>query len=166
MEIMSARDDYWYRVAQGRSRLTYHILPKHAEHAHRVLSKEIALTRESFDAQQLFNETKAPDGGFSIKDHVGDGPSSGYMVSLSKADEKTYPSTIFTPEDIQEYMNQHASEINAPGNYFGAWHDPEDGNIYLDVSTNYQDYDQAVEAAKAANQLAIFDLSTFNSVFV
>jgi hypothetical protein len=117
------------------------------------------------DTQVLKKEVMGPEGGFTIKDHIGDGPKSGYMVSLNKSTERAYPENDFTADDIAQYQQSHASELSDPDCYFGAWHDPETHKVYLDVSKCFQDYNDAMKAAKAADQLAIFDLGSFDTIY-
>jgi len=112
----------------------------------------------------LLDAINEPDGGFSIHDHIGDGPTTGYMVSMNKNTERDFAAKDLTADHIRQYQEDHADELSQAGYYFGAWHNPEDGRVYLDVSKNFKDKDEAMKAAKGADQIAIFDLSTFNSV--
>jgi len=114
--------------------------------------------------QPLLDAINEPDGGFSIHDHIGDGPTTGYMVSLNKSTERDFPVSELSADHIRQYQEDHADELSQPGTYFGAWHNPSDGRVYLDVSTNFKDKDEAMKAAKKADQIAIFDLSTFDSL--
>lgn len=189
MEITSARDELFLpRYAErGTGKVTFHYLPKDpakALAALRGLAKhsfdpgedrasdgkwtngagDLGGARKAGDTHKLLEAIKEPDGGFSIHDHIGDGPTTGYMVSLNKNTERAYPVKTITHSQITGYMKDHAKELKDPDNFFGAWHNPEDDNVYLDISTNYKDRTQAMKAAKAADQIAIFDLSNFSSL--
>lgn len=76
----------------------------------------------------------------------------GYQVSISKDNE------------ITGNINQLLGIINLMGlKHYGLWRD--NGIWYLDTSsTHFADLKEAQEAARKADQIAIFDWSTFTSI--
>lgn len=104
------------------------------------------------------------DEGFSFRDKVGDGPSGGYMVSVNKHTETRIPINQLTAADVADYMSVHQQELAEPDQYMGGW--LHKGYIYLDVSKNVRDLDEAMRLARQHSQLAIFDLSTMDTVMV
>ena len=65
------------------------------------------------------------------------------------AAELTGPRAV---EIANEYARNHSSALSLPGANIGAW------TNYLDVSQNIKDRDAAVNAGKAHNQIAIWDM--------
>jgi hypothetical protein len=55
-------------------------------------------------------------------------------------------------EILNEFAGNHSSALSLPGANIGAW------TNYLDVSQNIKDRDAAVNAGKAQNQIAIWDM--------
>lgn len=104
----------------------------------------------------------ARHGGFTLHDHVGDAPTSGYMVSRSKNTEDTMPMNKLTPEHISSYANAHTRELSDPNTYLGGWLDGK--NFYLDISSHRPTIDRAAHDAANANQLAIYDLGKGTSI--
>lgn len=106
--------------------------------------------------------TMAKNGGFTLHDHVGDAPTSGYMVSTHKNTEEMRPLSALRPEHIAHYVNAHSRELANPNSYLGGWLDK--GNFYLDVSTHRPTLDRAAADAAQNNQLAIYDLGKGQSI--
>ena len=100
---------------------------------------------------------EARQGGFTLHDHVGDGPTSGYMVSMDKNTEDSRPMDELTPEVVQAFANKHAEALKSPTNYLGGWLDG--GRFYLDISSHIPDLNQATNAAVRNKQLGIYDLN-------
>jgi hypothetical protein len=96
-------------------------------------------------------------GGFTTKNHLGDGPAGGFMVSLDKDGEYAVPDDSFDDADVEEYKRRHARELAAPNAYLGAWH--YDGKVYLDVSHHFDDEEEANRQAAAHDQIAYYDLA-------
>jgi hypothetical protein len=56
-----------------------------------------------------------------------------------------------------EYARNHSSALSLPGATLGGWTNKA-GKTYLDVSQNINDLEAAVNAGKAQNQIAIWDV--------
>jgi hypothetical protein len=101
-------------------------------------------------------------GGFTLHDHVGDGPTSGYMVSRDKNTEQSMPIESLTPKLINDYVGKNNRALTDPNNYLGGWLDGK--NFYLDVSHHRPTLDRAAADAVQAHQLAIYDLGHGTSI--
>jgi len=100
------------------------------------------------------------DGGFSLS-ITGTTPTSGAMVSIYPQYERKL--TTVSESDIAQYLFDHIDVLSQPGHYLGAWVD--NSTVYLDVSINAP-LERALDLARQHNQLAVFDLATFDSVYV
>lgn len=90
------------------------------------------------------------DGGISI-DRQGRKPSTGFMVGV---------------RGCSSVREMTAMDLRA-NEYYGTWKDEEDGGkVYYDISENIQDKEEALRIAKERGELAIFDLETFESIYI
>lgn len=89
-------------------------------------------------------------------------PTSGFAFSPYKHWEMRIPQDQFTPAHVTQYITQHQEALREPNNYLGAW--VAGNEVWLDVSQVLPDQNQAMQAAQAAGQEAIFDLSTFQEI--
>jgi len=71
----------------------------------------------------------------------------------------------FTDEDLENYLEQHADLFSLPGAQLGGWFDSNTNRFVLDVTFPVTTLQQAVEIAVAADQDAIFDVSTFTTLY-
>ena len=83
----------------------------------------------------------------------------GYMVSLAGHEIKT-SMNLLTSDLLKEYQ-RIAEQCNA---YVGLWLDGRD--LYLDISVNIQDQQQAIKMARDNKQLAIYQVRTGASLYV
>ena len=86
----------------------------------------------------------------------------GYAVSARKDLEQVIPLESFTVETLEAYIVRNNEVLAVDNNMLGAW--MSDGMVYLDVTTVVDDEAEAVRIAKNANQLAIFNLETFEEI--
>lgn len=103
------------------------------------------------------------DGGITI-DLRGAEPKVGYAYSPYPELERVLPMSMVTPETVLQYLNDASEALAQPGNHFGGWHDTESGNVFLDVTQVGPAHPDTIKAAAKANQLAVFDLSTFQEI--
>jgi hypothetical protein len=96
-------------------------------------------------------------GGFSIAEN-GVQPPGGFMVALP-GNEEVFETDKVTLTTFAEYMDRHREALDDPDTFFGSWLDPESGKVYLDVSKNLADLDEAKRLGKEYKQLAIYDLN-------
>lgn len=107
-------------------------------------------------------EVAESQGGFTynpvrFKDR--DAPKEGFALSISPENEKRIllsERRDIIKEQIKQYVRDHRAEIKQSGNFLGGW--IENGRLYLDISKVMRNKDEAMKAARAAKQLAIFDL--------
>lgn len=64
-----------------------------------------------------------------------------------------------TIEELQASGNQNGRALA-----FGGWYDSESGLYYYDATVIYQDREKAIEAGRANEQIAIFDLSNLEEI--
>ena len=103
------------------------------------------------------------DGGFSVQVASGLIPSSGYMVSIQGCEEIYYSEDV-TDDTIPGYITRHNKPLLLPGSYLGGWIDG--CKVYLDVSINLDNLQDALNLARENSQLAIFDLSRGESIYL
>lgn len=102
------------------------------------------------------------NGGFSVNTN-GDSPKSGYMVSIR--DLYKIDIDLIDQSDI-DFASNIANQVNG---FIGGWLDVNDTNInnfYMDISINIQNKEKAIELAKQNNQLAIYDVSSGESIYL
>ena len=86
----------------------------------------------------------------------------GWAVSAHKELEKVVPLSDFNYNTLEQYITKNNTILTIGDNMLGAWVSGD--NVYLDVTTVVHDKDQAIAIAKNAEQLAIFNLETFEEV--
>ena len=103
------------------------------------------------------------EGGFTFVSTPGDGPNSGFMVSV--ADEKRVPiDESRNPDDVRDFMQANSSLLSKPNHYVGGW--VEGGELCMDVSINVSSEEEAREIGEANNQDGIFDLNTGQTIML
>lgn len=100
------------------------------------------------------------NGGFSINILSGLSPESGYMVSL-RDNEEIIPCHEVNSDTIPGYLARHSLPNDA---YLGGWIDAD--NVYLDISVNIPNIEDALNLARDNSQLAIYDLSNGESIYL
>ena len=87
----------------------------------------------------------------------------GYAVAMKQTQNS------FGTEGLAKVANT-IEELQASGNLngrilaFGGWYDSESGLYYYDATVIYQDREKAIEAGRANEQIAIFDLSNLEEI--
>ena len=103
-----------------------------------------------------------PDG-FTVNAATLQPVTSGYAVALKRTQNS------FGAEGLAKVANV-IEELQASGNLngrilaFGGWYDSESGLYYYDATVIYQDREKAIEAGRANEQKAIFDLSNLEEI--
>lgn len=98
------------------------------------------------------------DGGGSMSVYGGVVPSSGFMVSVARA-ERVIPWHVFSVlgvDAVRRFECENAGLLARDGAFLGAW--VNGGDVYLDVSFHFVDEFIARAQGVAEKQLAIFDL--------
>ena len=101
--------------------------------------------------------------GFTVNSATLQPVTSGYAVALKRTQNS------FGAEGLAKVANV-IEELQASGNLngrilaFGGWYDSESGLYYYDATVIYQDREKAIEAGRANEQIAIFDLSNLEEI--
>jgi len=114
--------------------------------------------------QEVVDRIRQPDGGFSYHATTGQQPTTGYALSIHKDRERVLDAKDVTFANLWKYAQDNKDLLSQRDNYFGGWHDPESGKVYLDVSTVVNSAAQAAQLGKAHGQLAYLDLKAGKSV--
>lgn len=79
---------------------------------------------------------------------------------------KVVPLGKLTPKVIQQYRDQNKDLLSKPGHHLGGWHDTETGKVYLDISVVVKTHSEARKLSEDHDQIAYFNLRTFETVTV
>lgn len=95
---------------------------------------------------------------------AGQTPETGYMVSLAGS-EHTVPLDDFDDGTVAEYVGLYGPLLTVGANtYLGAW--VLGDLVYLDVSAQFFDRDEAIAAGQKAGQRAIYDVDGMEDIFL
>jgi hypothetical protein len=119
---------------------------------------EDSLSQETASKIQQFTRDW---GGLSIKMTDGSMPDKGYMVSKPTSLSRIVPSKDFyDPKEgwkiLREYEKKHSEDLATGRNYLGTWE--KDGKVFLDVSQNIMDRNEATSLGASRDQLKIWDV--------
>ena len=109
------------------------------------------------------------NGGLSVSLKDGSEPTKGYMVAKGKKYAAIVKADDFFDETkgaeiLSSYMKQHKADLATGKNYLGLWHNTEDGQVYLDVSENIMDEEEATSRGRERDQISIWDVANFKEV--
>lgn len=102
------------------------------------------------------------NGGITFDPRTLKAVSKGFALSPYKRNEVVIPCAEFSAASIRKYMEANRVLLSLPDHYLGAW--CSGGRIYLDVSVVVRDRAYAERLARAADQLAMFNLETFEEI--
>lgn len=111
------------------------------------------------------------NGGYTVSP-FGQFPVSGWAVALPGNECQYVPQdTAFTFGEAQEiirgYLESRYDIVTADGrNHFGGWVDGDSGKLFLDISIVVAQKEVAIEIAKLHKQLAIFNLATYETIYL
>lgn len=92
-----------------------------------------------------------------------------YVFSEDKGTEQVFDLEDFNASAVKYYAMNHGAQLNNdPSKFLGSWVEDVNGvkKVFLDVSTSVDDRDEALARAAAADQLAIYDTSTGQEIYV
>lgn len=101
--------------------------------------------------------------GFTVNAATLQPVTTGYAVALKKTQNS------FGNEGLAKVTNV-IEKLKALGNLngrtlaFGGWYDSESGLYYYDATVIFQDREEAIEAGRANEQIAIFDLANLEEI--
>jgi hypothetical protein len=111
-------------------------------------------------AHRIIRRT-AENGGHSVSLTGGRSPATGYMVA-QKEGSHIIPAKDFFGEHghriLGDYVRAHHEDFSRRGAHLGSWHDQDSGNVFLDISHNIQDRQEAEKMAQEHNQISLWDL--------
>ena len=105
-------------------------------------------------------------GGFTYNTENHTVPKSGFVVSPYKTRERIYPASEMKPQDFMKYYIDNYDMLSKAKHYFGAWHNKDDGNVYLDVAVVERTAKAAEKLSRDNDQLAYFDLKKMETINV
>lgn len=129
-----------------------------------LLNNNKTTTQVNYD--NLFNDIKEPDGGATFNPYTNESPVCGFCYSPFPERSKVVDADKLTKEDLDKYAEDNKDLLQKKNHYVGIWNDPTTNIVYLDISINSQDAEESREQCKQKDQIAYFDLQTFNSVTV
>ena len=91
----------------------------------------------------------------------------GYAVAMKQTQNSFGTEGLAKVANTIEEIQADAAKIglNIDGRLaFGGWYDSESGLYYYDATVIYQDREKAIEAGRANEQIAIFDLSNLEEI--
>ena len=129
-----------------------------------VLPPKFSLSRETPE-KTLLNFIKQNPEGFTVTIDGQPAPP-GYVVAPVKAAEITVRAEELDADSVREYAEilKDVADSTNRETYAGGWLNSEDGLYYLDAVHIYDELDTALYIADSAEQLAIFDLRTFDEI--
>jgi hypothetical protein len=113
----------------------------------------------------MFARVSKPDGGFTYNPHTDSVPKEGMIVSPFPERSKGFDADP-SPRDVTDYIFANEDMWADEHNHVGAWHDPETGRRFLDVSIVVDTDVEAKDIARKKDQKSYFDLATGKSVLV
>jgi hypothetical protein len=119
---------------------------------------------ESGGLAGLLHDVAQPDGGFTYSPLSQTKPITGYALSVYKGREQALPLSEVTPQALARYTKANWDLLSQENNYLGAWHNPENHQVYLDISTVVKSPEEAERLGRQHQQLAYFDLQKGQSV--
>jgi hypothetical protein len=90
-------------------------------------------------------------------------PAHGYAVAPHK-DSETIANIATIRDALAAFIANNRAELSQPRHYIGAW--IQDDDVYLDVSIVTRSQRDAFSIARAADQLAIYDLDRGCTIYV
>lgn len=115
------------------------------------------------DIEQKAVELTRRNGGVTINLN-GDVPTGGYAYSPFKNVETVIPEADFNEQQLDNFVEKFYDQLVADDkNHVGVW--VEDGNVYMDISKVIDDEQEAVVDSLKNNQIALFDLNTFETKY-
>lgn len=113
---------------------------------------------------RVLEKAHQPDGGFTVHAVTGSQPTTGYAVSVFKGREAVFDVKTLTGKDLWTYAKANWDLLVDADNYFGGWHNPDDGRVYLDVSKVVKSRADAEQLGRAHQQIGIFDFQSGQSI--
>lgn len=114
----------------------------------------------------VVSDLQEPDGGATLNTRTREYVSHGFAYSPYPEHSKSVHISEIEHKDIYDYVEDNKEILSQEGHNLGVWHDPETGNVYLDISVVSDDAKEARNGCEDNDQIAFFDMQTFTSVDV
>jgi predicted ABC-type ATPase len=124
------------------------------------------VTAKSSQLDDIVTKAKAltkKNGGVTIALN-GDIPTKGFSVADSKLTEKAIPQKDLTKEAVRNYVLQNLDNALKSGRHLGMWVD--EGKVYFDIPTVFNSKSEAIKVGNKADQIGIFDLESFETIYL
>lgn len=127
------------------------------------------------ELDEVLKDLREPDSGATLSANRNSTKAKIPIVGFCASPYPEYSVVFDNPEDVtldslldfEERINKKNEGIFSQEDvYIGLWNDPATGKIYLDVSKRYNTAEEARIACEQNDQIAYFDLQTFESVDV
>jgi hypothetical protein len=122
-------------------------------------------SKEEKQAGGLIERLNA-EGGFTYNTKSEKSPTEGFVVSPYKDRETILDTKTLKPMDFANFIVKNNDLLSKPKHYFGAWHNKDDGKVYLDVAIVAAKAAEAEKLSRQNKQLAYFDLGKKETVNV
>ena len=116
------------------------------------------MSTRALSGEQFHDKLIDPEGwgGYSVRPHTGDEPTSGHMVS--RWGHEKVEEGVASGEQIDAYLDEHDEHFRENKRmYHGAW--VESDKTYLDESKNLPTRQEAVKYGRANAQIAAYDVA-------
>lgn len=120
------------------------------------------MSTRALSGEQFHQKLTDPEGwgGYSVKPHTGEEPTTGHMVS--RWGHERVVEGVAPPEEIDAYLDEHDQHFRDDGTlYHGAW--IEGDKTYLDESKNLPTRAEAVQYGRENAQKAAYDVEAGRS---
>lgn len=101
--------------------------------------------------------------GFTVNAATLQPVTTGYAVAMKTTQNSFGAEGLAKVANVIEEL-QAASEMNGRTLAFGGWYDSESGLYYYDATVIFEDRAEAIEAGRANEQIAIFDLGKLEEI--
>lgn len=126
--------------------------------------EDLIKNRRENTLSEVAKQVKMPDAGFTVQPVTGVEPKTGFGLSVMKDREQTVPVDKMTKKALIDFVQKNWDVLKDKDNYVGGWHNPEDGQLYLDVSKVVKTAKEAEMISRQHNQKAYFDFAKGKSV--
>lgn len=115
------------------------------------------------DYSKIIKDTLKNNGGsFNVSKSKIKKPLNGFMCSIK--DLIVIDKKDFNVKLLKYLVKQNFNLLKENENFIGTWIDG--GKVYIDISANFKNKNEALQVAEENKQLAIFDLQKMESIYL
>lgn len=112
----------------------------------------------------MMRRIQEADGGFTYDAQTGKLRTDGFVVAIHSDRERVIDAKEVTLATLVEYAKANQDLLTQTNKFLGGWHNPENGKVYLDVSTVVSTAAEAEALGRQFKQIAYFDMAIGKSV--